>query len=143
MALLADALAARELLQSARVGAVHGRAVVGEQRGERPAYHFAAVEDQDRVSEEAVPRREVRRVELEELEDFDQREGRAGEDALFEVGGWVEVAGVGIHVGEVEVGEAFDVFGRGDEVGEVGVLRGGVDGVVDDDTVGGGEGVVG
>ena len=47
-----------------------------------------------------------------------------------------------VHVAEVEVGEAFDVFGWGDEVCEVAVLSGGVNWVVDLDAMGGGEGVV-
>jgi hypothetical protein len=46
-----------------------------------------------------------------------------------------------IHVEDVFVGEAFDVFGEGDELFDVGVLAGGVDGVVDYYAVDGGVGV--
>lgn len=50
-----------------------------------------------------------------------------------------------VHVEDVAVGEAFDVFLEGDDLLDVAVLAGGTgeDGVVDDDAVDGGVGVCG
>ena len=71
------------------------------------------------------------------LEDLDDGEGRAGEDGLLEVGGRVEEADVVVHVVEVLVAEALDVFGEGDGFLDVLVVGGvaGEYGVVDDDAV--------
>lgn len=107
---LPNPLPPRKLLQPADIRAVDSRTIISEQRRERPADDLAAVEDQDLVPEEPVPGGKVRGVDVEELEDFDEREGRAREDGFAEVGWRVEEAGVGVHVGEVEVREAFDVL---------------------------------
>ena len=142
VSLFPDARATRKLLHPTDVGAVDGCAIVGEESCEGSADDFAAVDDEDSVAEETVSLGEVRGVDVQVFEDFYQGEGCAGEDGLEGVGGWVEVADVLVHVAEVEVGEAFDVFGWRDEVCEVAVLAGGVDWVVDLDAVGGREGVV-
>ena len=83
------------------------------------------------------------------FEGFDHGQGRAGEDGFEEGGGGcaggggVEVPDVLVHVEDVLVGEAFDVFGDGDDLLQVLVLAGGEDWIVDYDAVGGGGGVGG
>lgn len=119
---LADALASRELLHAAHVDAVDVRAVVGEEGRERSADDFAAVHDADRVPEEPVAVGQDRVVDAQVLEDFDDRERRAGEDGLALRGCGVEEADVLVHVEDVLVGEAFDVFGEGDELLQVLIL---------------------
>jgi len=48
------------------------------------------------------------------FEDFDDGEGSAGEDALEGVLRWVEEADVLVHVEDVAMGEALDIFVQGD-----------------------------
>lgn len=145
MLALADPLAPRKLLHPRHIDAVDARAIVRKQRRKRPADDLAAVDDGDGVPEEAVSVRQDRVVDAEVLEDFDDGEGRAGEDGFLRWGGRVGVqeADVLVEIEDVAVGEALDVFGEGDGVAQVVVLGGVEDRVVDYCAVDGRVGVAG
>ena len=129
-----------EDLHIGNVDAVHVRAVVGQQRSQRPAYNLAPVYDGDGTPVQPVSVRQYRIVYAQVLEDLDDCERGARQHALLRVRD-VEEADVLVHVEDVLVGEALDILVDGDDLLQVLVLAVAEDGVVDDDAVDGGVGV--
>jgi len=89
-----------------------------------------------------IPIWQDRIINPQVLEDFDDGQRRAGQNALLCVVG-VEEADVLVHIENVAVREAFDVFGNVDDLLEVLVLPVVEDGVVHYDAVDGGVSVGG
>lgn len=95
------------------------------------------------MPKQPVPIGKNRIVDVEILEDLDDGQRRAREDALLALGLGVQEAHVLVHVENVAVAEAFDVFVHVDDLLQVLVLAVIEDGVVDDDAVDFGVGVGG
>lgn len=95
------------------------------------------------MSEQPVPIRQDRVVDVQVFEDLDVGEGRAGEDALLSLSLGVEEPDVLVHVEDVAVTEALDVLLNVDDLLQVLVLSVVEDRVVDDDAVDLGVGVGG
>lgn len=83
------------------------------------------------MPEQPVPVGKNRVVDVQVLEDLDVGQRRAGQDALLELGLRVQEADVLVHVEDVAVAEAFDVFVHIDDLLQVLVLAVVEDGVVD------------
>lgn len=84
------------------------------------------------MSEETVAVGQDCVVDVEVLEDLDIRQGGAGQDRFLALGLAVQEADVLVHVEDVAVAQALDVFGYVDDLLQVLVLAGAEDGVVDD-----------
>lgn len=135
--LLAEPASTTELLHARHVHTVHLCAIIRQQRGQRPTYDLGAVDDGYPAAVQTVAVREDGVVDLEVLEDLDDGERGAGQDALLLVGGRVEEADVLVHVVD-EVGrEALDILALVDDILDCAVAAGVEDGVVDDDAVDG------
>ena len=134
---LTDAFAAGEELNPGDVDRVHLRAVVGQQCRQGTAVDFAAVDDSDRLTEEAVARRQDRVVDLQMLERLDEGQRRARQDGLLLVRRRIEEADVMIHVVNVLVAETLHVLVQCYYLLDVSVVGQVVfpDGIVDDDAV--------
>lgn len=136
MLALSNPLAARELLDARDVDAVDARAIVGQQRRQRPTDHFGAVHHADRPAEQAVAVRQDRVVDVQVFEDLDHGERRAREDALDQLL-IIQKPDVLVHVEDVLVAETLDVLGHRDDLLQVLVLAVVEDRVVHDDAVDG------
>lgn len=84
------------------------------------------------MSEETVSVRQDGVVDVEVLEDLDVGQRGAGQDGLLALGFAVQEADVLVHVEDVAVAQALDVFGYIDYLLQVLILAGAEDGVVDD-----------
>lgn len=84
------------------------------------------------MSEETVSVRKDGVVDVEVLEDLDVGQRCAGQDGLLALGLAVQEADVLVHVEDVAVAQALDVFGYVDDLLQVLVLAGAEDRVVDD-----------
>lgn len=131
---LTQALASVVVLDVVNVLGVDDGTVVGQQRRKRPSHDLRPVDDRNGVSVQAIAVGQDGVVDLEVLEDLDDGERGAGQDAL-ELLGIIEEADVAVHVGNVLVSQALDVLAHIDDVLQVLVLAGAEDGVVDHDAV--------
>lgn len=110
---LLDALTTGEELHARDINRVDVRAVVGQKSGERLAVHLGTVDDGDGLSEQAVARSEEGVVDLEILEDLDDRKGCARKNGLETVVWRIQEANIVVHVFEVCVPHALHVFAEG------------------------------
>lgn len=83
------------------------------------------------MPEQPVPVGQNRVVDVEVLKDLDVGQRRAGQDALLALGLGVQEADVLVHVEDVAVAEAFNIFVHVDDLLEVLVLAVVEDRVVD------------
>lgn len=134
MLALAYALATRELLHTCDVDAVDAGAVVGQQRGERPAHHLGAIDHTYRASEQAVPVRQDRVVDVQVLQDLDHGQRRARQNGFHGLL-VVQEPNVLVHVEDVLVAEALDVLAHIHNLLQVLVLSVVEDRVVHDNPV--------
>lgn len=140
---LLDPLTPRKLLHTRNINTINARTVISQQRRKRPANDLRAIDHANRMSEQPVPIRQDRVVDVQVFEDLDVGEGRAGEDALLSLSLGVEEPDVLVHVEDVAVTEALDVLLNVDDLLQVLVLSVVEDRVVDDDAVDLGVGVGG
>lgn len=131
---LAESCAAREDLHVVDVDAVHMGSVVGQERSKWATDYFAPVDDGDGTPVESVAIWQYGVVDAEVLEDLDDGERGAGQDALLRHG-FIEEADVLVHVEDVLVRKALYILVDGDNLLQVLVLTIAKDGIVDDDTV--------
>jgi hypothetical protein len=131
VAALAETDTASEFLDVADVDAVYGCAVVGEQGCERPTDDFAPVDDCDGAAMQPITVRQNRVVYPKVLQDLNHRKRRARQYALLCVRR-VKEADVLVHVEDVAMRQALDIFVNGHDLLEVLVLSVAEDGVVDD-----------
>ena len=127
---LPNSFASCELLHALHIDTINARAIIRQQRRQRPSHNLAPIYNADRVAEESVPVRQDGIVDTQVLEDLYYREGRAGQDGLFGRFG-IEEADVLVHVEDVLVGKAFDILIYRDDLLHILVLAPGVeDGVL-------------
>jgi hypothetical protein len=118
---LPDSLSSREVFNPCDINTVHARTIVRQQRCQRAADNLGAVNDSDGLPKQAVSVREDRVVDSNMLKDLDDRERCAREDGLLRLRS-VQEADVLVHVEEVFVGKALDIFVHGSHLLEVLVL---------------------
>lgn len=129
---LLQPLTTSKLLHTSNINRVNTSAIISQQSSKRTTHDLRAVHDTDRVSEETVSVRKDGVVDVEVLEDLDVGQRCAGQDGLLALGLAVQEADVLVHVEDVAVAQALDVFGYVDDLLQVLVLAGAEDRVVDD-----------
>jgi hypothetical protein len=137
VAALAETDAPSKFLHVADVDAVYSRAVVCEQGCEWSADDLASVDDRDCTPMQPVSVGQNRVIYPQILQNLDNCEWCAGQYALLRVRG-IEEANVLVHVEDVAMRQALDVFVDGHDLLEVLVLPVAEDGVVDHYAVDGG-----
>lgn len=132
MRLFLQSLTTSKLLHTSNINRVNTGAIISEQSSKRTTNNFRAVHDANRVSEETVSVRQDGVVDVEVLENLDVGERGARQDGLLALGFAVQEADVLVHVEDVAVAQALNVFGYIDYLLQVLVLASAEDGVVDD-----------
>jgi len=125
----------RKLLHPRNIHTINTSPIIRQQRRQRPSHYFRAIHHANRMTKQPVPVGKNRVVDVEVLENLNYGQRRAGQDALLALGLGVQKAHILVHVEDVAVAEAFDVFVHIDDLLQVLVLAVVEDGVVDDDAV--------
>lgn len=134
---LSKALPTVELLHIRNINGIHTRAIIRQQRRQRTPNDLAPINHSDGPPMKPIPIRQYGIVYPQILEDLNNSERGARQDALLRVLG-VEEPYVLVHVEDVAVGKALDVLGERDKLLDVLVLPRVEDRVVDYYAVDGG-----
>lgn len=134
MANLLDTLSTGEDLNSGDINRVDGGAIVGKKTSQGTANDFGSVDDSDGLAKQSVAGSQDRVVDLEVLQNLDNRKGRARKNGLLAVLRGVQESNIVIHVVNVLMSKTLDVLGELDCLLDILVVGGvlGEDGVVDD-----------
>jgi hypothetical protein len=135
MSMLLQTLATSKLLHTGDINTVNRGAIISQQGSQRAANNLRPVHNADSVTEQTVSGGQDSVVDIEVLEDLDDGQRGAGQDALLALGLRVQEADVLVHVEDVAVAETLDIFGDVDDLLQVLVLAVVEDRVVDDDAV--------
>lgn len=135
MVTIPDTLTTSKALHTRHINAPHIGAVIRQQRSQWPAHNLGAIHDRDGSPEQAVTIRQDRVVDTNVLENLDDSERRARKQGFLGVRRRIQEADVLVHIEEVAVREAFDIFRGQRELLEVRVMARVEDGEVDDDAI--------
>jgi hypothetical protein len=133
--MLLQTLATSKLLHTGDINTVNRGTIISQQGGQRAADNLRPVHNTDSVAKQTISGGQDSVVDIEVLEDLDDGQRGAGQDALLALGLRVQEADVLVHVEDVAVAETLDIFGDVDDLLQVLVLAVVEDRVVDDDAV--------
>jgi hypothetical protein len=137
VAVLLDALATGEELHTSDVNGIDGSAVVGQESSQRSAIDLGSVDDGDGLAKETVASGQDGVVDLQVLKNLDACQWGARQDGLFAVLGGIQESDIVVHVVQVLVAHALDVFCQVDGFLDILIMCWvlGEDGIVHNDTI--------